>query len=943
MSRVSKRTGFLTYVTALGSLIHCLTIFGAARPGDLDLSFDPGSGVRPGGNSLNAMVVQEDGKSIIGGGFTNYNETAAGNIARINIDGSYDASYLAAGGFVVALHLLPDGKLLVGGHFSDFGGAARDQVAKLNNNGSLDSSFVPQAGFNGFYPEIFTIASQPDGKIILGGTFGLTSRTNGNVARLHPDGSLDATFQANGAGSVLALAVQPDGKILLGGTFGIRRVNADGTPDASFGPVSISVPAATSYSVSVKAVHLYQDGKILVGGYFTQVNGKSRNSLVRLTADGQLDESFDPGTGPDGRINSLLVQAGGQIVVGGSFSSFDAFPRLNLARLLPDGILDLGFKCDVEGKGLTNLPPSFLGVSALALQPDGKVVIVGTFNTINGIERRGIARIFANDSTEAAPRILSAPMEWTVSEGTNLTLNVDLAGVPFPSIQWLLNGSAIAGASGHTLRIQNVLSKDAGDYEIALSNGLGVVTGLVARLSVLPTSTMPGAADVEFDPGEALVNPGSVSSPPGQGLKSSVRALAVQRDGAILAAGKFSTYDGTPAKGLVRLDRYGRLDRAFLLNAMVLKSDLSMVDDVLVQSDGKILVAGNYSREDGGPSIRGGLSRLNADGTIDASFIESVEADYPVGIGLRLAQRPDGKILLSGGSSYLIVGGEIRRGRLALLNRDGSIDPAFNPDAGIFQGQINTLCIQNDGRALVGGSFEAFNNVPQKNLVRLNPDGNLDASFAIGSGPDGWLYALRVQPDGKILVGGSFATFAGVPRKGLARLLSDGSLDMNFDPGASLVGTVQAIELQPDGKILVAGGRYLGNGMQTNNVARLLPDGTLDTTFDTRTDDVVYDLVRLDDGRIAIGGAFSRLDNVLRNGIAVLHGDPLLMNPSRTPGLFETAMKTVTGRTYRLEYRSSLYEDSWTPLKETAGSGGVINLTDPSANTPQRFYRVRVD
>jgi len=75
----------------------------------------------------------------------------------------------------------------------------------------------------------------------------------------------------------------------------------------------------------------------------------------------------------------------------------------------------------------------------------------------------------------------------------------------------------------------------------------------------------------------------------------------------------------------------------------------------------------------------------------------------------------------------------------------------------------------------------------------------------------------------------------------------------------------------------------------------------------------------------------------------VLHGDPLLMNPSRTPGLFETAMKTVTGRTYRLEYRSSLYEDSWTPLKETAGSGGVINLTDPSANTPQRFYRVRVD
>jgi len=213
----------------------------------------------------------------------------------------------------------------------------------------------------------------------------------------------------------------------------------------------------------------------------------------------------------------------------------------------------------------------------------------------------------------------------------------------------------------------------------------------------------------------------------------------------------------------------------------------------------------------------------------------------------------------------------------------------------------------------------------------------------IGSGPDGWVYALRVQTDGKILVGGSFSTFAGVSRNGLARLSADGSLDMSFDPVASVVGTVQAIDLQPDGKILVAGGGIPVIGSQTNNVVRLLPDGSLDTAVDTRTDDVVYDLVRLDDGRIAVGGAFSRLDNVLRNGIAVLHGDPLLMNPSRTSEWFGTGLKTVTGRNYRLEYRSSLYEDTWTPLQETAGSGEVITLTDPNPNSPQRFYRVRVD
>ena len=165
----------------------------------------------------------------------------------------------------------------------------------------------------------------------------------------------------------------------------------------------------------------------------------------------------------------------------------------------------------------------------------------------------------------------------------------------------------------------------------------------------------------------------------------------------------------------------------------------------------------------------------------------------------------------------------------------------------------------------------------------------------------------------------------------------------HFDPGANIVGTVEAIDLQPDGKILVAGGRYLAIGWQTNNVVRLLPGGSLDPTFDARTDDVVYDLVRLDDGRIAVGGAFSRLENVLRNGIAVLHGDPLLMNPSRTSELFGTVVKTVTGRTYRLEYRSSLSEEAWTPLQEVVGSGGVMTLMDPIPNSPQRFYRVRVD
>jgi len=157
----------------------------------------------------------------------------------------------------------------------------------------------------------------------------------------------------------------------------------------------------------------------------------------------------------------------------------------------------------------------------------------------------------------------------------------------------------MAGQSANTLRLQNVLSKDAGDYTITLSNNLGVVTGLVARLTVLSASSMPGAADVSFGPGEALENPGSVSLP-GGGLRSWIKSVAAQPDGKILAAGTFSSFDGVLAKGFVRLNGDGSLDRAFLSNAIALKSDLPYVDDVLVQSDGKILVAGNYTSVNGG-------------------------------------------------------------------------------------------------------------------------------------------------------------------------------------------------------------------------------------------------------------------------------------------------------------------------------------------------------
>jgi uncharacterized delta-60 repeat protein len=921
--------------------ITCLVLLGVntitthgQQPGDLDSSFDPGTGVPARANSLNALVIQEDGKVIVGGGFTNYNGAAVGSIVRLNSDGSLDTNYLGAGEFIGAMQRDADGRMLVAGTLTEFDGAPRDRIARLNADGSIDPGFVPQAGFNGFYPEIFAVAVQSDGKVIVGGTFGLASTTNLNIARLEADGRLDETFHANRYGSVLALAVQPDGKILLGGTFGLSRLSPDGSPDSNFGPVSVSIPGPDFPTITVKAIHLFEDGRILIGGKFSRVNGETRNNLALLTADGKLDEAFENGVGADEEIRTILVEADGQIVVGGLFEHYDNFPRLHIARLLRTGWLDLGFRCALETAGLAGNIPSSFGPNALALQSDGRILVVGIFSTVNGTDRQGIARIFAGESPEETPRILTSPLEFTVSEGTNLTLNADFTGTPFPRVEWRLNGSTLVGATNNTLRLHNILGKDAGEYTLALSNTLGTVTGVVATLTVLPAPNTPGAADVGFDPGEALENPSS-SSLPGQPLRSWVQSLALQPDGRLLAGGRFTSYNGLPAGNLVRLNPDGSLDGEF--NRILTASNLVpfAVDDILLQPEGAIIVAGR--------STKPGVVRLNADGTRDASFQVSLG---PIALTysttpFRLACQSDSKIILSGG--FLELNGEIST-YLARLNADGTRDSSFKADLGFSALQILGLVVQDDDRLVIGGNFTNVNGVARNSVARLNADGSLDDSFSPGPGPqDGFVSTVLVQPDSRILVGGNFTAFAGAPRRFITRLLPDGSLDPTFDPGTNVHPQLKAVALQPDGKILVAGGWYPGSAAQGGGIVRLQRDGSLDSDFSAPANDAVYDVVPLRDGRIAVGGAFSRFDNVLRSGIAVLHGDPSLFDCRAGPGGFSATVKTTFGRSYILEYRDSFMEGSWTALPGVVGGGSPATLTVTGPMAKQRFYRLRVE
>jgi len=134
----------------------------------------------------------------------------------------------------------------------------------------------------------------------------------------------------------------------------------------------------------------------------------------------------------------------------------------------------------------------------------------------------------------------------------------------------------------------------------------------------------------------------------------------------------------------------------------------------------------------------------------------------------------------------------------------GQVDIGFDPGIGAT-GIVSAVAVQPDGKILVAGWFDAVHGMPRNRIARLNADGSVDNAFNPGTGVDGSAMALALQPDGKVLVGGWFSSINGVPRNNIARLNTDGSLDLSFDPGAGPISDVLCLVPQPDGKVLVGG------------------------------------------------------------------------------------------------------------------------------------------
>jgi uncharacterized delta-60 repeat protein/uncharacterized repeat protein (TIGR01451 family) len=330
---------------------------------------------------------------------------------------------------------------------------------------------------------------------------------------------------------------------------------------------------------------------------------------------------------------------------------------------------------------------------------------------------------------------------------------------------------------------------------------------------------------------------------PGTGIGGEGNTTSIQTDGKIIVGGQIFRFNDSLTNNIVRLNSNGSLDASFNTGA----GFDDIVYSTCIQADGKIIVGGDFSTFNG--ISNNGIVRLNTDGSLDTSFRSAINWSVK-SISLQI----DGKIIVGGDSIRPLGNGYFQfESVLARLNIDGSIDTTFNLGTGFTSGntsnsRISTISIQTDGKIIVGGDFSTFNGIPRKAIARLNANGSLDTTFYQGTlfGISGYVSSTIIQTDGKIIVGGFFAN-------NIARLNTDGSLDTSFNP--SWIYPVNSIKIQLDGKIVVS-------ASFVNRVTRLNTDGSFDSYFIEGMDAYrIRNLSLQQDGKIIVVG------NVIINGI----------------------------------------------------------------------------
>jgi uncharacterized delta-60 repeat protein len=383
---------------------------------------------------VRTVAVQPDGKVLVGGIFTSVApnggpSVSRNRIARFNPDGTLDAAFNPnANSDVYAIAVQPDGKILVGGYFTTIGGTNRNRIARLDAVTGLADAFNP-----GVNEVVRTIVLEAGGSMLVGGDFSNIGGTNrSRIARLDSNGVVDLSFDPNASSFSSVYGIVPDsaGMLLVGGTFtsiGGQFRNRAARLNPSTGLADGWNPDVDS---DVLSIAVQADGRIVLGGFFTSVGGQPRSNIARVDSTNGVPDAFDPGA--NATVQSVVVQADGKILAGGGFTFIGGQPRGRFARLDPTTGLADSFNPNAGGF-----------ISAIRVQAEGKILAVGGFTTMSTQPRGRIARFAIPQPWLDIQRdgethvVLSWPTNFSsfiLEANTNLSLNTWGTVSPAPTV-----------------------------------------------------------------------------------------------------------------------------------------------------------------------------------------------------------------------------------------------------------------------------------------------------------------------------------------------------------------------------------------------------------------------------------------------------------------------------------------------------------------------------
>ncbi len=595
-----------------------------------------------------------------------------------------------------------------------------------------------------------------------------------------------------------------------------------------------------------------------------------------------IDSSFNPLPSKPGGDGRFVKQPDGKILVFGSFQIVNGLLKNQIARFNADGSLDNTFNCDAC---------TFYVESAL-LQPDGKIIVAGAEYT-DASSNAVVLRLNPDGSRDAN---FASPFA-SVGFPTSQSASVPAIQSDGKILIVLLTTSA--GNSSYTLyRLNPNGAFDTGFTAPPIGGGR-LVRQIPVKILTLPDNRILVASNtysaMSFSPSllrfnangtcdETFESPNFTPTANTYPTGTLIGDMELLADGGLIIVGKFDGVNGISRVNIVKLQPAGNVDLNF--NPPNAFQNFEPVNGVEVYSNGKILVGtGVVSNPIGTSGTTNRFIQFNPDGSLDNSFVSPPN--------LLLIKQFE----IDEANSALVFGTFTANGvssdGFVRLNQNGAINSYFDSILGIGA-SITTLAVQPDGKILLAGDFLVVNGAARKTLARVNSDGSLDSTFNFGGITSETITKIRVQADGKILLAGSF-TVNNTSNLGLARLNPDGSVDTTFMP---LVSGVSDIAIQSNGKIIIGGGFNSVNGQSRIGLARLNSDGTTDASFNPlfASSTNIRSVVVQPDGKIVVGGAFSAVNGFARSNLVRLNADGRSILLS-TPEVLPSSTKSYSKQT----------------------------------------------